>query len=212
LDIQNLGEIFIMYTKANSSFLLKTCLVAGASLMSSSLLYAYETPGRITHPMKMSQDRGGACWFFGKSVSDPLCPAEAPAKPVAAATIQASPMSLDTGGLFEIGSHDLRAESKEKVVELAQKIKSEKPNARELSITGYADPSGPSSLNQQLSELRAERVKDVLIQEGVRSTSIRSTGRGAANAVVTLDDCDGKTGADLSSCLAPNRRIEVNVL
>lgn len=194
---------------------LNACLIAGGSMAVASQVYAFSTADRV-YDWRM--DQGGDCWFFGKTENDPLCRAKkdnSSAKVVTstrdAASVVPAPLALDTGGLFEIGSSELKAGSKNKVIDLAKKIKNEKPNARELSVAGYADPSGPMALNQQLSELRAASVKEVFVEEGVRSASIRTEGRGAQDAVVTLDDCQGKTGASLSSCLAPNRRIEVNV-
>lgn len=168
--------------------------------------------------MNMSPSSGGDCWFFGKTSEDPLCKDKTKATKTVAVQEQRQPSSmrssleLDTGALFDIGSHDLKPAAKEKVINLADKIKTEKPNANEVAITGYADPTGTSGLNQELSELRARKVKDVLVEEGVKSSSIKTNGRGETNTVVGLDECQGKSGKALASCLAPNRRVEVNVL
>ncbi|HVJ63825.1 MAG TPA: OmpA family protein [Bdellovibrionota bacterium] len=206
-----------MKIKSSIKRLIKgSCLTAGLSMVVGAQLHAFSVQDR---EYDWYQDRGGDCWFFGKTASDPLCrsttdtstPKVVTSTRDAAATVPA-PISLDSGGLFELNSAELRPSSKAKVVEIAKKIKNEKPNARELSVTGYADPTGPSSLNQELSELRAQSVKNVLVEEGVRSSSIKTDGRGSQNAVVPLNKCEGKTGSALSGCLAPNRRIEVDVL
>jgi len=76
-----------------------------------------------------------------------------------------------------------------------------------VKVVGHADPIGSEQSNQQLSERRAETVRDVLVQSGV-SAPIAAEGRGEKEPVKS---CNDASPAALVACLAPNRRVELIV-
>ena len=80
-----------------------------------------------------------------------------------------------------------------------------------VAVEGYTDPIGNADVNNKLSQQRADSVKAYLVKNGIAADKITATGKGSANPVVAMSACKGKKGRALSNCLAPNRRIEVNI-
>jgi OOP family OmpA-OmpF porin len=76
-------------------------------------------------------------------------------------------------------------------------------------VEGHTDRIGGEKSNQQLSERRAEAVKAYLVSKGMSASSIQTLGRGETTPVVNCPD--GKSRKDLIACLAPNRRVVVNI-
>lgn len=75
-----------------------------------------------------------------------------------------------------------------------------------IQIVGYTDPIGTEVYNQNLSEKRANSVKDYFINNGYATNIIHSEGKGEANLLITKNECSGEK---LISCYAPNRRVEI---
>ena len=68
------------------------------------------------------------------------------------------------------------------------------------SINGYTDNSGNPMLNEELSYLRANLVRDAVSEMGIDPTNIEAKGWGEANPVAPNDSDDNKN---------LNRRVEV---
>ncbi len=64
-----------------------------------------------------------------------------------------------------------------------------------IRVEGHTDASGPEEYNQQLSERRAQAVKNALVQQGVEDWRITAMGYGESQPI--------------SSNAAANRRVEV---
>ena len=71
-----------------------------------------------------------------------------------------------------------------------------------ISVTGHTDRTGSSEYNLALSLKRAERVKALLLKEGVPERSITVSSHGEANPLVKTDDGVAEP---------KNRRVEVIV-
>ena len=72
-----------------------------------------------------------------------------------------------------------------------------------ITLTGYTDSTGPEGYNQQLSERRADAVRDYLVNDlGVNADNITATGRGEAEPVASNATREGR---------ARNRRVEMDV-
>ncbi|MBU3678530.1 MAG: OmpA family protein [Candidatus Kapabacteria bacterium] len=86
----------------------------------------------------------------------------------------------------------------------------------QVIIEGHASADGPPERNQELSELRAERIKQWLIENGISASKIRSAvGRGSSSPKVLepAPDVAKKMPKDqLEAIRAKNRRIEVVVV
>jgi len=76
-------------------------------------------------------------------------------------------------------------------------------NGYNTKITGYTDSMGEESYNQQLSEKRANAVKDMLIVNGVDNLRVVAEGKGEANPIADNKTRDGR---------AKNRRIEAELI
>src|SRR5204863_8674894 len=77
------------------------------------------------------------------------------------------------------------------------------PNAK-LSLDAYADERGEEKYNQALSELRAQRVKEFLLSQGIAADKIASSANGEENPL------DKATVIDLES-RNPNQAPETRI-
>jgi OOP family OmpA-OmpF porin len=117
-------------------------------------------------------------------------------------------VSLGSDVLFEFDKATLRPEGREKLDELADRIRD--AQVESVLAVGHADRIGPDQYNEKLSAARAESVKEYLAQKGIPPERVRSEGRGESEPV-TGDQCKGQRGAKLISCLQPDRRVDVEV-
>jgi OOP family OmpA-OmpF porin len=76
-------------------------------------------------------------------------------------------------------------------------------------ITGHTDRLGSQSYNQKLSEKRASAVQSYLTGKGVKADVIDTMGAGKTQPIKSCDDKLGRKA--LIECLAPNRRVTVDV-
>ena len=145
---------------------------------------------------------------------------EAPVPPVAVAPPAPTPLvvapapvieqiSLSSDVLFEFDKATLKPEGQEKLTEIADRLKG--ANVALVSAIGHADRIGTEEYNQQLSERRAEAVREYLVgQRGVEASKVRFEGRGKSEPV-TGDQCKGVRGEKLIQCLQPDRRVDIEV-
>ena len=81
-------------------------------------------------------------------------------------------------------------------------------SVQSIVVTGYTDRLGTDAYNQKLSQQRAATVADYLKSSGVAGT-IEQRGMGKANEI---EACTGVKGEKkLIACLAPNRRVTIDV-
>ncbi len=102
--------------------------------------------------------------------------------------------------LFDTGSDGVKPEG---VTELAKvgDILAKYSDDR-VQIAGHTDSTGNASLNQTLSERRANAVKTVLVSRGVKEDQITVAGYGASKPIA-----DNATAAGR----AKNRRVELHI-
>ena len=82
-----------------------------------------------------------------------------------------------------------------------------------IVVTGHTDRLGAAAYNLSLSQRRAQAVKDYLVESGnIPAGKITTRGVNGSNPVTTMAQCgDGLARAALITCLAPDRRVEVEV-
>ena len=102
---------------------------------------------------------------------------------------------------FASGSAALPAESRGVLDRSAQAIRGA-PDGTVLQVGGHTDNTGDPAANQQLSQRRAEAVRDYLVERGVAAASLTALGFGSSNPVA-----DNATEAGRFR----NRRIEFTV-
>jgi OmpA-OmpF porin, OOP family len=80
-------------------------------------------------------------------------------------------------------------------------------------VTGHTDRIGGLKYNMKLSERRAVVVKDYIVSKGVDSKLIFWEGKGPKQPIPVTKFCDNKMKRkQLIECLAPNRRVTVEVV
>ena len=80
-------------------------------------------------------------------------------------------------------------------------------------VTGHTDRIGGLQYNMKLSERRAVVVKDALVASGVDQKLIFWEGKGPKEPIPVTKFCDNKMKRkQLIECLAPNRRVTVEVV
>ena len=100
--------------------------------------------------------------------------------------------------LFAFNKAELSAQAAPRLDKLASFLK-QFPD-RKLLIEGYTDSVGSDSYNQDLSERRAQSVRDALVQRGVDTSRITARGYGKAHPVADNASPEGR---------AMNRRVEI---
>jgi len=120
-------------------------------------------------------------------------------------------ITLASKALFDFDKAVLKPEGKaaidtEIISKLAQVQKLEL-----VLVTGHTDPIGTQQYNQKLSERRADAVRDYLVSKGVPKDKIETLGMGKTQPVIGLASCPQKNFKEKIACLAPDRRVEVEV-
>ena len=143
-----------------------------------------------------------------------VAPAPAPVveeAPAPAPQIVEKNFALNSDVLFAFGKDSLKAEGIEALNSLYQQIVDFQPKDGSAVVVGYTDRIGSDAYNQKLSEARARTVANFLVSKGMAASKVAVEGRGEANPV-TGTKCNAvKAKAQLISCLAPDRRVEVRV-
>lgn len=117
--------------------------------------------------------------------------------------------ALDDSEFFGFDKVQLSDQAKQDLDSLVAAIK----NADEvhgIAITGHADRIGPKPYNVQLAERRAQAVANYLVSKGIPEQLIEARGDGTSGPLVTCPNI--KNMKKLIRCLAPNRRVDVEVL
>jgi OmpA-OmpF porin, OOP family len=158
------------------------------------------------------------CWrdaFWTPATANAKCDgalvAQAPQPPVAPApapVIQSQKVTYQADALFDFDKAILKPGGKEKLDDLASKIGS--LNLEVVVATGYTDRIGSDKYNDRLSLRRAQAVKAYLVSKGIEANRIYTEGKGRRQPVTT--GCNQKNHKALIACLAPDRRVEVEVV
>jgi outer membrane protein OmpA-like peptidoglycan-associated protein len=102
--------------------------------------------------------------------------------------------------LFDTGSYTLKPGAREKLAKISGIVLAH-PGLT-LQIEGHTDSVGSDDFNQQLSERRADSVRDFLAEQGVPASSITAHGFGKTQPVAANDTAEGRQR---------NRRVELIV-
>jgi len=119
-------------------------------------------------------------------------------------------ITLASKALFDFDKAVLKPEGK---AAIDSEIISKLPQVQKLElvlVTGHTDRIGSQAYNQKLSERRADAVRDYLVSKGVPKDKIETLGMGKTQPIPGLV-CNQKNFKELIACLAPNRRVEVEV-
>jgi outer membrane protein OmpA-like peptidoglycan-associated protein len=101
------------------------------------------------------------------------------------------------GILFDVNKSSIKGESMGTINEIVQMMNAH-PDLK-FRVEGHTDSDGDESLNQKLSQDRADAVKSMLIQSGIDASRLDSKGYGESMPVTENSTSEGK---------ANNRRVE----
>lgn len=139
----------------------------------------------------------------------PAAPAPAPApKPAPAAAVQK--ITLASKALFDFDKAVLRPDGRAAIDNDVISKLSGVAKLELVLVTGHTDRIGSQQYNQRLSERRADAVRDYLVSRGVPKDRIETLGMGKTQPVPGVV-CNQKNRKELIACLAPNRRVEIEV-
>jgi len=140
-------------------------------------------------------------------------PVAAPPPPPPPAPVPVKPaprqITLGADALFAFDKSDLASispEGRRRLDEIGKELRS--VNVDRVRVIGHADRLGSASYNDRWSRQRAATVVTYLVNSGVSSNLISSDGRGSREPVV---QCDQRNRNELIACLAPNRRVVIEI-
>ena len=105
--------------------------------------------------------------------------------------------------LFPRRSGELTDQGKEILAEQLEEARDMLSRASYIEVIGHTDDVGDDAYNQELSEQRAESVRNYLIGAGVDASKMVTTGAGESMPIASNKTDEGR---------AENRRVEVMVL
>lgn len=168
----------------------------------------------------------GVNYYFG-SAPAPVAAAPVVAAPVAAAPVAPAPAPVaakpavskkavfaadsSADSLFDFGKADVKPAGKAAIDKFAAGLKGAEFDV--IKVTGHTDRIGSRAFNMKLSTRRAEAVKAYLVESaGIPAAKIDAKGVDGSSPVTKPGECKGnKRTKKLIACLAPDRRVEVEV-
>lgn len=103
--------------------------------------------------------------------------------------------------LFDFNESNIKPEHQTKLVQLATQLN--KYNLDKLKIIGHTDNVGAAEYNLKLSEIRAQNVSKIFIEQNFNPKNIQIIGKGATQPIKPNDTDEHK---------AENRRVAVIIV
>jgi outer membrane protein OmpA-like peptidoglycan-associated protein len=110
-------------------------------------------------------------------------------------------ITLSGSVLFTSGKADLLASAQVKLNDVAKALTEQDPESK-MVVEGHTDSQGTAAYNQDLSQRRAQSVRDYLVSRGIASDRITAEGFGFNRAIGDNATAEGR---------ANNRRVEIVV-
>lgn len=166
----------------------------------------------------------GVVYRFGETAAPAQAPARAPASvapraaepapaPAPAPTPAPAPVrvTLSADSLFDFDSSVIRPAGRAELDKLAADLRGVEFDT--IMVTGHTDRIGARAYNLRLANERATAVKDYLVRSAnISAAQVTTRGVNGDEPVTTMAQCGNQlTRAELIPCLAPDRRVEVEV-
>lgn len=133
----------------------------------------------------------------------------APPPPPPPAAVPAR-VSFSADALFDFNRSSIKPAGKAALDKFATDLRG--TSFQTIAVTGHTDRIGSHAYNLKLSAARAEAVKAYLASQGIAATMIDARGVDGADPVTKPGQCKGsKPTPVLIACLAPDRRVDVEV-
>jgi OOP family OmpA-OmpF porin len=114
------------------------------------------------------------------------------------------------GSLFDFGKATVKPAGQETLNKFAADLKDASFDS--ITVTGHTDRIGSKAYNMKLSARRAEAVKTYLVKSsGIPSDKITAKGVDGSEPVTKPGECTSRNSKKLIACLAPDRRVVVEV-
>lgn len=110
-------------------------------------------------------------------------------------------ITLSGSVLFTTGKTDLLPIAREKLEKVAEVLQQQDPN-KKIVVEGHTDSIGTEAANMNLSQRRADAVREFLVSRGVEPDRISGVGKGESQPVADNKSPEGR---------ANNRRVEIVV-
>jgi outer membrane protein OmpA-like peptidoglycan-associated protein len=110
-------------------------------------------------------------------------------------------ITLSGSVLFASAKSDLLAQAQVKLSQVADALVKQDPDSK-IVVQGFTDSQGAASFNQDLSQHRAEAVREYLVSHGIAPDRVTAQGMGPGNPVADNATAEGR---------ADNRRVEIVV-
>ncbi|WP_163557522.1 OmpA family protein [Halomonas sp. NO4] len=109
------------------------------------------------------------------------------------------PVVLSSDVNFAFDSAELRPAAESRLNEVAERLREN----RDINVTiaGHTDSIGSAEYNRDLSQRRADSVRDYLVSQGIDTNRMRTVGYGEERPVATNETDAGR---------AQNRRVEIS--
>lgn len=132
------------------------------------------------------------------STTDASPPAASQAGSATASPMPSAPASISLLVKFDFNSVSLLPETEATLLELARALQTEDLKRDRFLLEGHTDAKGPKEVNQKLSKLRAESVRDFLVKNGIDPSRLSTEGHGSSRLADTSNPFS-----------AENRRVRV---
>ena len=119
-------------------------------------------------------------------------------------TVDCEKINISDKIYFDTGKATIQAKSFPLLDAVAGVLKSQ-DRIKKLSIEGHTDDVGDDKKNKDLSQQRAESVREYLIKAGVAADRLTATGWGEGKPALAIDGLKGKA---LTAARTDNRRVE----
>jgi outer membrane protein OmpA-like peptidoglycan-associated protein len=110
-------------------------------------------------------------------------------------------ITLSGGVLFTSAKSDLLPSAQVKLNSVAEALTQQDPDSK-IVVEGHTDSQGGESYNQDLSQRRAQAVRDYLVSRGIAADRVTSQGFGYSRSIADNKSPEGR---------ANNRRVEIVV-
>jgi outer membrane protein OmpA-like peptidoglycan-associated protein len=109
-------------------------------------------------------------------------------------------VALPSGILFDFDKDAVRPEARNSLVQAAD-VLIKYPDTY-ITVEGHTDSTGPAEYNQALSERRARRVNEILVQNGVPLSRLSIRGYGESDPIADNATAEGRQ---------LNRRVQLEI-
>lgn len=110
-------------------------------------------------------------------------------------------ITLSGGVLFASSKSELMPAAQVKLNGVAEALTQQDPDSK-MVVEGHTDSQGGASYNQDLSQRRAQTVREYLVSRGIAADRVTSQGFGSSRSVADNGSAEGR---------ANNRRVEIVV-